>query len=39
MSKEILLNLSFLTEAERDLISNVISKDAEIRKAEQSRIG
>ena len=39
MAKEILLDLSFLTEAERDLIGNVISKDAEVRKAEQNRIG
>jgi hypothetical protein len=39
MSKDLLLDLSFLTEAERDLISNVISKDAQVRKAEQSRIG
>ena len=38
MSREVLLDLSFLNEAERDLITNVISKDAEIRKAEQSRI-
>ena len=39
MSKEVLLDLSFLTEAERDLISNVIAKDADIRKQEQNRIG
>jgi hypothetical protein len=39
MSREVLLDLGFLTEDERDLINNVISKDAEIRKAEQGRIG
>lgn len=38
MSGDVLLDLSFLTEDERDIISSVISKDAEVRKAEQSRI-
>lgn len=38
MSEEVLLDLGFLTEEERDVISEVILKDVQMRKLEQSRI-
>ena len=38
MSEEVLLDLGFLTEEERDVINEVILKDVQMRKLEQSRI-
>ncbi|XP_046848226.1 synaptotagmin-like protein 4 isoform X3 [Xenia sp. Carnegie-2017] len=39
MSQDVLLDLSFLTENERDLINSVLNKDAVLRQSEQQRVG